>query len=173
MLPDIGHFIIVLVYASLAKSIPEKWFMRPWSACCNNHAIKPLILDRFRYLFCRISGTCKQGFLSVCDVRQILRIVNHSRYIYNSSNVCSTVTNKYPYLRFFFRCISFLGILSFLCQLVPAIVKKLTALGACTAGRHNRFWNIHRPLKSATYENTRSGGLNGIDRIDPAEAMLV
>ena len=52
MLPDIGHFIEVLIDSSLTAGIPEKRLVRSGSTGCDNHAVEPL----FPYRICDLLG---------------------------------------------------------------------------------------------------------------------
>ena len=77
--------------------------------------------------------------------------------------------NKVPWL----GDIPFLGVDPLLVQLASPGLQQRPRHGVGSAGAHHRLGNVHRPLEGSADEHSRASGLDGIDRVGLAEAVLV
>ena len=106
-------------------------------------------------------------------VGQGFAVLNRFGYIDDPSDVGTAVTDKDAYSRLFLRDIPFLRIDSFLGEVSPSVVKKLTDLGAGTAGAKDRFRDIDGTLQASAHEDPRPVGYHGVDRIELAEVVMI
>ena len=162
VLPDIGHFEVILVNAALPERIAEQRFQGPGGAGGHNHPVELFFLDGLRDGIGRIGGTGKQLLGSVDNVRKRLAIFHHRRHIDHFSDIGAAMAYKNTDPGLFCGHIFFGWVGSFGAQLPAPVIQKLTALGARAAGGKNRFRDIHGALKGAADKDPGAGGLHGI-----------
>ena len=69
MLPDISHFIVILINSRLPNCVPEERFKGPRAASSHNHSIQPLFLRYVGNFFGGVRSARKELLLSMDNIR--------------------------------------------------------------------------------------------------------
>ena len=164
VLPDIGHFTVILIKTRLTKGVTEQRFKCPGGAGGDNHSIEPFFLCRFGYFLGGIRSTGKQLFLSIDNIGQGQGIIHRGRNIHYSSDIRPTMAHKDAYLWLLPGDIPFRRVHPFFGQLPSSVVKELAALGPGRTGGKHRLGDIRRALEGAAYKDSGPGSLHGIGK---------
>ena len=173
VLPDVGHFIIILVDPRLANGIPEQVLQGSRRAGGDDHAVDPLLPGHVGDLLGGVRRAGEELLLRVDHVGQRQGVLHDLGDVDDPADVRAAMADEDGDLRLFPGNILFLGINPFPGQVPPPVVQKLAALGAGPAGAENRLGNIQRPLEASTDKNPGPAGLQRIAGIDLAEIMFV
>ncbi|OPY08641.1 MAG: hypothetical protein A4E66_01834 [Syntrophus sp. PtaB.Bin001] len=155
VLPDIGHFIVVLVDSSFPDGVPEQHFQSSGGAGRDNHAVESQFSGLVGNFLGGVRRTGKQLLLGIDHVRKRKGVFHNLGNIDYPTDVGPAVTHEHADLRLFRRDIPFFGIDSFCGKFSTPVVQKLADLGASAAGAENGLRNVQRTLETAADEDTR------------------
>ena len=173
MLADVGHVDVVLVHARFAQGVAKQRLERARRAGGDHHPVQPLVADGVRDRLGGIGGAGKQGIFDVDHARQAQGVLGDIGHIDDAADVGTAATDKDTDLGFVLRDILFHRIDPVRRELAAPRLEQVGDLGASTAGPHHRLGNVHRPLEGAARENARSAGLQRVEGLNLAKAVVV
>ena len=100
-------------------------------------------------------------------------VFDDPRHVDHAADVGAAAADEDADLRFFLGDVLLRRVYAFLGQPSAPRLQQLAGQGAGRARGHHRLGNVHRPLEGAADENARAAGLDRVDRVGLAEALLV
>ncbi len=173
MLPDVGHFEVILIDPGLAQGVPEQRFERSRGAGGDDHAVEPFLPGDVRDFLGRVGGARKHLLLGIDDIGQRQAVIDGGGNIHRPADIRPAVTHEDADPRLLLGDVPLRRIDALPGEPPPAEVEQLPALGAGAAGAENRLGDVDRPLERAADENPRPAGLHGVERAGLTEVMRV